>query len=57
MKTYFIYHLRWQASAWVMMPVMYRLEHLEMWQGFCISQFFGALVFWFIDKIIFKYKG
>jgi cytosine/uracil/thiamine/allantoin permease len=54
MKRYFVYHLRWQISAWVMMPVMYTLSNLELWQSFCISQFFGAIMFWYIDKAIFK---
>jgi hypothetical protein len=38
-RQYFIYHIRWQISAWVMMPIMYLLTGLPIWQAFCVSQF------------------
>lgn len=54
MKQYFIYHIRWQVSAWVMMPFIYTLKALPLWQSFCISQFVGAIIFWYVDKRIFN---
>lgn len=53
---YFIYHLRWQLSAWVMFPLMLFFESFSMplWLNLMIGQFFGALVFWHVDKRIFK---
>jgi len=52
---YFVYHLRWQVSAIVMMPVMYSLNSfkLPLWVTLMLSQFFGALIFWYIDLFIF----
>ena len=52
---YLVYHLRWQVSAWVMLPVMLLLEaFLPLWTNLMIGQFFGAIVFWLIDKKIFE---
>jgi hypothetical protein len=52
---YIVYHLRWQLSAVVMMPVMYSLYafQLPLWATLMLSQFFGALIFWYIDLLIF----
>jgi len=55
-KRYAIYHLRWQISAWVMLPVMLFLESIvPLWANLMIGQFVGALIFWWIDKRIFKH--
>lgn len=53
---YFAYHLRWQLSALIMMPIMYSLNamKLPLWVAFMTSQFFGALIFWYIDLFIFS---
>lgn len=54
-RRYSIYHLRWQISALLMMPVMMFLEkHLPLWQNLMVGQFFGAIIFYNIDKYIFK---
>jgi len=53
-KQYGIYHLRWQLSAWVMLPFMLVLEtYLPLWANLMIGQFIGAIIFWEIDKRIF----
>jgi hypothetical protein len=56
MKTYGIYHLRWQISAWVMLPSMLYLESLgtPLWVNLMMGQAMGATIFWKIDKWIFK---
>lgn len=56
---YFLYHLRWQASALLMMPVMLMLDHvgIPLWANLPVGQFFGALVFWKIDDALFKFKS
>jgi len=56
MQKYFIYHLRWQISALVMMPLMAFLETrgLSIWANLMLGQFFGAIVFWKVDNYIFK---
>jgi hypothetical protein len=52
---YLVYHLRWQVSAVVMMPVLYLLDHLSLalWLSLMLSQCFGAFIFWYIDSFIF----
>jgi len=55
LKRYLIYHIRWQISAWVMLPLMIILEsNFPLWANLMAGQFFGALVFWCVDKWIFK---
>jgi hypothetical protein len=55
MKKYMIYHFRWQLSAWIMLPLMGLLESsLPLWFNLMLGQFFGALIFWFIDLRIFR---
>lgn len=55
LKQYSIYHLRWQLSAFVMMPFMIGLEMvgLPLWLNLMIGQFIGAIIFFEIDKRIF----
>ena len=54
-KKFFIYFLRWQISAWVMLPFMLILSaHLPLWLNLLIGQAIGSFIFWEIDKIIFK---
>ena len=64
LKTYFIlnkqkilYLMRWWLSAFVMMPIMIYLESvLPLWLNLLVGQTIGALIFWNIDKWIFKNK-
>lgn len=54
-KRYAIYHLRWQISALVMMPIMLFLEaHLPLWGNLMVGQFVGAMIFYGVDTYIFK---
>jgi len=55
-KKFGIYFTRWQASAWIMLPLMLLLESLgfSLWLNLMIGQAFGALIFWEVDKFIFK---
>jgi len=52
-KKYLIYHLRWQISGVVMMPVLLLTKNLGTIAGVIIAQFLGAIIFWFVDKYIF----
>jgi len=56
-KQYGIYHLRWQISAFVMMGPMIVLQAfgLPLWLNLMVGQFIGALIFFEIDKRIFKH--
>jgi len=55
-KKFGIYFTRWQVSAWVMLPLMLILESFgfSLWLNLMIGQAFGALIFWEVDKFIFK---
>ena len=56
MKLYAFYHLRWQFSALVMLPFMLLLEKsgLPLWANLMIGQVIGAIIFWKIDKFLFR---
>jgi hypothetical protein len=57
-KTYLLYHLKWQSGIIVSWPCMYLLHEQLGWNNFWSImgfQFIGALLFWNIDKLIFKY--
>lgn len=50
-----VYHLRWQASTAVMLPMMIVLEsYLPIYLNLPIGQAFGACIFYFVDRRIFK---
>jgi hypothetical protein len=54
-KQYAIYLARWIISAFVMMPIMLFLESiLPLWGNLLVGQVFGSLIFFKIDKWIFK---
>jgi hypothetical protein len=54
-KQYGIYLGRWVISAFVMMPIMILLESfLPLWGNLIVGQIFGSLIFFKIDKWIFK---
>lgn len=49
-----IYLIRWWVSALVMLPLMNYLQDLPLRQNLMIGQTFGAIVFYNVDKLIFK---
>ena len=54
-KQYGIYLMRWIFSGLVMLPIMLFLESiLPLWGNLLVGQVFGSLVFFKIDKWIFK---
>ena len=58
MKLFVLYWFRWMASAVVMLPFMLLAEYigLSLTANLMLAQTFGALVFFKIDKWIFKEK-
>ena len=56
-KQYGIYHIRWQASAIIMIVPMMILQAagFPLWLTLSLGQVFGAIIFWEIDKRIFKH--
>ena len=52
---FFIYLLRWIISGIVMYPVMQILApYIPLWFNLLVGQIFGAIIFYNIDKRIFK---
>lgn len=56
LKKYFFYLIRWQLSTPILAVCLIWLSSLgEIWSTI-IANFIGALIFFWIDKIIFKEK-
>jgi len=56
-KRYIIYHIKWQAGVVISWPCMWLMHDIWGWSNFWTIigfQFVGALIFWNIDKLIFK---
>jgi hypothetical protein len=58
MKLFGIYWLRWMASAVVMLPFMMLFEYyaLPLWLNLFLGQSIGSIIFFKIDKWIFRGK-
>lgn len=57
LKRYLIYHAKWQLGIVVSWPCMWLMHDVWGWSNFWTIigfQFVGALIFWNIDKLIFK---
>ena len=57
MKKYLTYHAKWQLGIIVSWPCMYLFSDILGWSNLATVigfQFVGAIVFWPIDKFIFK---
>jgi hypothetical protein len=58
LKQYILYHIKWQTGVVVSWPCMYLMHDIWGWNNFWTIigfQFVGALIFWNIDKLIFKH--
>lgn len=58
-KQYLIYHGKWQLSTIVTIPLMYLFADicgLPYWASIFLFNIIGAVLFWPIDKWIFRYK-
>ena len=56
-KQYIFYHLKWQLGIIVSLPCMWLFHDVFQWNNFetvVAFQFVGAVIFWKIDKLIFK---
>ncbi|WP_104759423.1 hypothetical protein [Helicobacter bizzozeronii] len=55
-KLFVIYWLRWMLSAVVMLPFMLLFEwmHTPLWLNLFLGQTIGAIIFFKIDKFIFR---
>lgn len=60
MKQYLIYHLRWQLGNIYGIPCLWFLQdylHLNLLWSLFLYCLTGAMIFWYIDKWIFKKKN
>jgi hypothetical protein len=58
-KLFLAYVIKWQLGIFVSWPIMYIMKDVLGWGNFVtiISfQFIGALIYWPIDRYIFKRK-
>lgn len=56
-KQYILYHLKWQVSILITAPCMWFFQDFLGWNNISTIitfQFLGAVIFWNIDKFIFK---
>ncbi|WP_104640658.1 hypothetical protein [Helicobacter bizzozeronii] len=55
-RLFVIYWLRWMLSAVVMLPFMLSFEwmHTPLWLNLFLGQTIGAIIFFKIDKFIFR---
>jgi len=56
-KKYGLYHLRWQSGFvlnFIIFFICIDLLGLSIWLSVIIFQFFGALIYWYVDKYIFN---
>jgi len=60
-KKYFAYLIRWQMSTPILAPIIAYFKHSENvfgtkedWLGACVANLVGGLIFFWVDKWIFK---
>ena len=59
-KLFLTYVLKWQAGIFVSWPCMYIMKDILGWNNFITIvtfQFIGALIYWPVDRYIFKNKN
>ena len=54
-KKYLLYLIRWQLSTPIIAVVLSVLSKMNPWVATIIANFIGGLLFFWIDRIIFKH--
>ena len=54
LKKYILYLIRWQLSTPILAIVLYLLSNMSTLWATIIANFIGGLIFFWIDKLIFK---
>lgn len=57
MKRFLLYLLRWQLSTPILAVVIAYFAYLGEWWAAGIANLVGAIIFYNVDKFIFKQKG
>lgn len=55
-KRYFFYLIRWQLSTPILAPVMILLASQGMWISAVVGNFIGGILFFWLDRSIFRSK-
>lgn len=55
-KRYFVYLVRWQLSTPILAIVLILLASMNKWTATVIANLIGGLIFFWIDRFIFKNK-
>jgi hypothetical protein len=55
-KKYFLYIVRWQLSTPILAVVLILLANQNKWIATIVANFLGALIFFWVDKFIFRTK-
>ena len=53
-KKYIMYLIRWQLSTPIIAIVISALSNLNPWVATVIANFIGGLIFFWVDRFIFK---
>lgn len=56
-KRYFIYLVRWQLSTPILAVCLIWLSSLDKWTATIVANLIGGLIFYWIDRFIFKSKS
>lgn len=56
-KKYILYLIRWQLSTPILAIVLKLLSNMNEWTATIIANLIGGLIFFWIDKVIFKKKS
>ena len=56
-KKYMLYLIRWQLSTPILAVVLKLLSNMNEWTATIIANLIGGLIFFWVDKIIFKKKS
>lgn len=56
LKRYFLYLCRWQLSTPILAVVLIWLASLDKWVATTIANLIGGLIFFWVDRFIFKSK-
>ena len=56
-KRYLLYLIRWQLSTPILAVVLAALSNINTWVATIIANLIGGLMFFWIDKVIFRKKS
>lgn len=54
LKRFIMYAIRWELSTPVLALCLFWLGGLGEWPATIIANFIGSIIFYFVDKIIFR---